>query len=167
MPEWKEEITRRLATLKLEPTREAEIVEELAQHLEDRYAELLASGTSEHKAARTVLAELSASPLLAKELRRIEPAVTQEPLVWGSNGNGNMFGGVWQDLRYGLRMLLKHRGFTAVAMLSLALGIGANTAIFSLINALMLRLLPVKNAHELVLVSVVGVQPQVPSGIID
>src|SRR5262249_20897888 len=74
-------------------------------------------------------------------------------------------GGVWQDLRYGLRMLLKHRGFTAVAMLSLALGIGANTAIFSLINALMLRLLPVKNAHELVPVSVVGGHPQGPSGI--
>src|SRR5262249_34084553 len=56
-----------------------------------------------------------------------------------------------QDLRYGVRMLLKHKGFTAVAILSLALGIGANTAIFSLIDALMLRALPVQQPERLVL----------------
>ena len=56
-----------------------------------------------------------------------------------------------QDLRYGIRMLLKHKGFTAVAILSLALGIGANTAIFSLIDALMLRALPVHEPDRLVL----------------
>jgi predicted permease len=56
-----------------------------------------------------------------------------------------------QDLRYGVRMLLKHKGFTAVAVLSLALGIGANTAIFSLIDALMLRSLPVQEPDRLVL----------------
>src|SRR5262245_6695150 len=57
---------------------------------------------------------------------------------------------MFQDLRYGVRMLLKHRGFTAVAALSLALGIGANTAIFSVVDALLLRTLPVRNPERLV-----------------
>jgi predicted permease len=62
---------------------------------------------------------------------------------------------MFQDLRYGFRMLLSNKMFTLVAALSLALGIGANTAIFSLINALMLRMLPVKDAQELTLFSIV------------
>ncbi len=67
---------------------------------------------------------------------------------------------MFQDLRYGVRMLLKNKVYTAVAVLSLALGIGANTAIFTLVNALMLRMLPVKEAQELVLFSVVRGQGQ-------
>lgn len=61
-----------------------------------------------------------------------------------------------QDLRYGIRLLIKHKGFTTVAALSLALGIGANTAIFSLINAASLRMLPVPNPERLVVLAVAG-----------
>ena len=71
MPEWKPEILRLLASLNLAPAREAEIAEELAQHLEDRYQELLASGKTGDEAFGITIEELKGNDLLARSLKSV------------------------------------------------------------------------------------------------
>src|SRR5262245_57615460 len=150
MPDWKAEIRTRLVGLQLKPAREAAIVEELAQYLDDHYAELLSGGVTSAEAERQTRAELSGSELLALELRRVERQVPQEPVVLGTNRSTNMIADLWQDLRYGARMLVKQPGFTLIAVLTLALGIGVNTALFTVFDALMLKPLPVNDPDSLV-----------------
>jgi hypothetical protein len=90
MPDWKVEIRKRLTGLQLSPAREAAIVEELVNDLDDCYAAWLTSGVSETEAYQQTLAELSGSELLAPELWHTERQSNPEPLILGTNRRTNM-----------------------------------------------------------------------------
>src|SRR5262245_65981950 len=138
MPEWKKELKDRLANLNLEPAREAEIVEELSQHLEDRYAESLAGAASAEEASRAALAEVYESERLQQELRRVERPFKDESVVLGA-GRKNMIADLWQDLRYAARGLRRHALLSTGVVATLTLGIGISAGVFTLINAIALR----------------------------
>src|SRR5262245_48173394 len=142
MSEWEEEIRKRLSSLQLAPPREAEITEEISQHLDDYYVELRSRGTPPDEAYRATLAELDVNEKLNQELRRVERQAASEPIVLGTNRRTNMIADLWQDLRFGVRVLLKQPGITLSIALILALGIGANTTMFGLLDGVFLRPLP-------------------------
>jgi predicted permease len=151
MPDWAPHVRPRLSSLPLSPTRENEIVEELSQHLEDRWRELCAGGTPEDEATRLALAEFREGNLLATFMAPLRQAHAPVPVTPGVSA-GHLLGDLWQDLRYSWRLSLRRPGFTVAAALTLALGIGANSAIFGLVDAVLLRTLPVSRPEQLVLI---------------
>jgi predicted permease len=147
--DWAPHVRARLASLRLSPTRAAEIVDELSQHLDDRYRELIAGGASHEDATRLALADFQNENVLAQKMASLRQAhVTAPPTL--SAPTGHVVSDLWQDVRYAARILLKLPAFAATAVLTLALGIGATTAIFSVVYGVLLKPLPFHEADRLV-----------------
>ncbi len=129
----------------------ADVVEELAQHLEDRYRELVSGGMDEERAYREAAGELEELPALGAALERRHPMERVEAA--GETNAGTWVEGVWSDARFAGRTLRKNPVFAMFAVLTIGLGIGANTAVFTLVDTLVLNPLPVAGARDLVSVA--------------
>lgn len=164
-PDWKHEIAQRLVSLPLEPMREAAILEELAQDLDDCYTALLASGASQAEAYQQTLAELADSEMLRRELRRVERQGQQELIVVGTNRRTTMIADLWRDLRFGVRTLGKSKGFTFIAVISLALGFALVATMLAVVNAYLLRSMPFPAADRLYLVRYSAMRAPEPRGV--
>jgi predicted permease len=121
-----------------------EVDDELAFHLETRTQRLVASGWSPEAARAEALRQFGDLPSVRAS------CVTFDEERARLMKRANFYDSVVQDIVYAIRTLRRNRGFTAVVVLALALGIGANTAIFTLVNALLVRTLPVDHPMELV-----------------
>jgi predicted permease len=146
MHDWKQIVRERLSGLRLEGSREAEIVDEIAQHLDDRYQELLASGIPETEARCNALESLNASPSLVDALRQARIRTAPEP----PSDDAGYVAVLSYDLRMALRGMRLQPGFCLMVIGMLALGIAGNAAIFSTFNSLFLKPLPFPDSARLI-----------------
>jgi predicted permease len=147
MPDWSPEIRRRLAGAPLRPEREAEIVDEVAQHLEDRYRERLRLGLPADTAAAGAWAELDDEGMLRREIARIEPASLPLPPP-GAPRRGAWIAALWQDTRLAVRRLRSQPAFAATAIVTLMFSIGPATAVMGVADYLFFRPLPGASAPD-------------------
>lgn len=148
MPDWRKAIRERLAAAGLDGVSETEIVEELGQHLEDRYWELRANGMEEEECRRRLEAELNDEALLSCAFLR-RRNVQVRPLGTPLREAGSA-AGIIRNLRIAFRSLRTRPAFSLMVIGILAIGIGGNAAIFSVFNGLYLRPLPFPESGQLV-----------------
>src|SRR5262245_35513655 len=128
MLDWRERLNRELAGLRVPPERYSDLLEELAQDLEDRARSARLAGATEEEAAERAWQGLGPVEVLRARLERVEPASPRQERareeILGRPRGTSMLGGLGQDFRLAFRSLYRAPGFTAVALLTLALGIG-------------------------------------------
>ncbi len=144
---WRRELQSRLASLHLPVDQESAILEELVQDAEDRHAALVISGLPPEQATRRILRDLDETALVER-LRSVPRSEAPGPVLGSTRGA--IFADLWQDLRYGVRTLRKNPLFATLAILTLTLGIGASTAMFSVLNAVLIVPLPFAEPERLV-----------------
>src|SRR5215471_762500 len=110
MLEWQDEIRKQLAGLNLEPAREIEIIEELAQHLDDRYREFQAAGFKKDQARAAAIRELAEGGLLAPLLSRIERSRGSESFISAAPIRSHLFALLSHNVRYSIRRITKGPG---------------------------------------------------------
>ena len=148
MLDLKYEIRKSIAGLNLSPADEEQIVEELSLHLEEQFENAMSHGASEQEAKQFALDELRASELFSDQLKSLKPRAPRTAPI-GMRRTGHLFAGFWHDIRFGLRTLRKQPGFAVVAILTLGIGIGASTAMLSLVQDVLLRPLPYAHSDRL------------------
>ena len=145
---WHAELRQRLAPLRLSPEREAEIVDELSDHLDAHREELIAGGATEEDATRLALADFRSGNVLARYMAPLKQSNMRPAPIPGAT-TGRVWKDLSQDLRYAVRVFARQPGFAVTAILTLALGIGANSALFSVVHGVLLESLPFKDADRL------------------